>query len=201
MLGACMVMANRPGWEIITQLVALLAGAAQLAASAFAASSSALSPSTRPSPRCRTTRRCAPSTTSAPRARGGAHPDWSATTTRGWGVPSSSRRGGEHTGGHVSVLLRCFERVTVADPFDGAPLHGNPLNVVAGAPGWFVLVALLLTSGLVYGHGRWLAGRTRRIIAQSPSAGYGDRLGTDSDHLAAGQQRAAMGPGGGDSGL
>ena len=37
---------------------------------------------------------------------------------------------------HLSVLTRCFARVTVADPFDGAPIWGDPLNVVHGVQGW-----------------------------------------------------------------
>ena len=206
MLGACMVMANRPGWEIITQLVALLAGAAQLAASlAFAAvieRAAAVHEAAIAALPYDEEVRALDDERAAYAFAWRRASDWSADDHPRMGRAVLVAAAAASTlAVHVSVLLRCFERVTVADPFDGAPLHGNPLNVVAGAPGWFVLVALLLTSGLVYGHGRWLAGRTRRIIAQSPSAGYGDRLGTDSGHLAAGQQRAAMGPGGGDSGL
>ena len=54
-------------------------------------------------------------------------------------------------------LIRCFEMVTVADPYDGPPLFGNPLNVVRGLPGWCVIAGFGLSSLLLWAHRKWLS--------------------------------------------
>ena len=47
----------------------------------------------------------------------------------------------------LSVLTRCFERCSVAQPFDGPPLRGNALNIVLAPQGWLVVVAWYTCSG------------------------------------------------------
>ena len=61
--------------------------------------------------------------------------------------------------------MRCFARVTVADPFDGAPLYGNPLNVVRGMPGWLVVECFVASLLLLYLHHKWLAAKAQRTAA------------------------------------
>ena len=69
-----------------------------------------------------------------------------------------------------------FERVTVADPFNGPPLNGNPLGVVRGAPGWAVVGCFVLSYLLLHLHRGWLSRQARAAAG----GGVGRSIGIDA---------------------
>ena len=69
-------------------------------------------------------------------------------------------------GCHVSVLAKCFVVVTVADPYDGYPLYGEPLRVIYGAAGWLVIASFVVVTLGWWLHAKWLSCR----IAQTRGA-------------------------------
>ena len=168
-LGACLIMANRPGWDNVTELFTFLAGASQLAASVgFAAvieravathydAIAALPYDEEVRALDERQAEYASAWREAADWRHGGHPTLARYALASAAVMST-------IGCHLATILRCFERVTVADPFDKAPLHGNPLNVVYGAQGWIVMACFLLASLVLYLHHMWLAAQARQLM-------------------------------------
>ena len=64
----------------------------------------------------------------------------------------------------LSVVTRCFERCSVAQPFDGPPLRGNPLNIVVAPQGWLVVGAWLVACTVLAAYRTWLARRARAAV-------------------------------------
>jgi hypothetical protein len=166
-LGASLLMVKRPGWESASEFFTLLAGGSQLAASVgFAAvierASITHAAAIAALPYDEEVRALDERSAEYSRAwrevsdwRDERHPGL-ARCMLGAAAALST------VGCHLATLLRCFARVTVADPFDGAPLHGNPLNVVNGLQGWLVIECFVAASLLLYVHHKWLAGLARR---------------------------------------
>ena len=171
-LGASLSMGKRPGWETASEFVTLVAGASQLLASiGFAAvierATVTHAEAIAALPYDEEVRALDAQRTEYVRAwreaadwgREG-HPKLARCTLAAAALLSG-------VGCHLAVLLRCFERVTVADPFNGPLLQGNPLNVVHGVQGWTVIVCFAASSLLLFAHHRWLAAEARRMPAAS----------------------------------
>mgnify|MGYP006094986075 FL=1 len=166
-LGACLLMSNRPGWDAVSKLVTLIALGAQLGVSiGFAA----------------VIERAATVHADAIAAlpmddEVAALDEQLRQREEAWRLASNWRRDGYPRAAmvvavaaavvgasvcHLTVLVRCFESVTVADRFDGPPLHGSALRVVRGVPGWLVVSGFVLCALLVWGHRTWVAREARR---------------------------------------
>ena len=178
-LGATLVMANRPGWEVVSELFALLAGASQLAASiGFAAvieRAATLHADAIAALPYDEEVRALDEQRAAEASRWRATSDW-----RRAGYPRAARLTllaaavVSMLGCHLATLTRCFERVTVADPFNGAPLYGNPLKVVHGMQGWVVVVCFVGAAVVLYAHQKWLSRECTRTTAPAVTAGVAE---------------------------
>ena len=184
-LGACFVMVNRPGWQSVAENFGLFAGACQLAASIGfaavierAAATHAEAIAALPydeEVRALDAQRAefANAWRAASDWRSERHPQLARSALALAALMST-------VGCHLATLLRCFARVTVADPFDGAPLHGNPLNVVLGVQGWIVIVCFVVASLLLYFHHRWLGAQARLLSAACAPPHTPERAAPDS---------------------
>eukprot|EP00966_Prymnesium_polylepis_P158357 3660381-Prymnesium_polylepis.1 len=64
----------------------------------------------------------------------------------------------------MSMLLRCFERVTVANQWSAPPISSNPFNVVKGA-GWALIVCFAASSAILVNHrSNFLKQRTEELL-------------------------------------
>ena len=161
-LGATLIMSNRPGWDVASQLVTLIAVGAQLgvtigfaavierAATVYATQIAELPMDEEVAALDEQIRRREEAWRAASDWRRENYPPAAKAV-----IISAAVIGGMAC--HLSVLIRCFEMVTVADPYDGPPLFGNPLNVVRGLPGWCVIAGFGLSSLLLWAHRKWLS--------------------------------------------
>ena len=161
-LGAALTMINRPGWDAACKVLTLLSLGAQLGvtigfaacierASSVHASAIAKLPLD---------------------AEVAALDEYNAAFAAAWRDASDWRREGGVPwparlalvsaavsivlACHLTVMLRCFARVTVADPFDAPPINGNPLNVVWGTQGVVVLCCFGYSLAVLFAYRRWL---------------------------------------------
>ena len=175
-LGAALSMGDRPGWDGITKLLALVSLAAQLGVTVGFGAVIA---------RASTVHAAAIAELPLDKevAALDAHRQMMATA---WRTASDWRQPGHVpmlvrvllatgaaaiiVGCHLTVCTRPFARVTVADRFDRPPINGHPLNVVLGVPGAMVLVDFAFASLVLVGYRIWLARRAAQLVKFRPAA-------------------------------
>ena len=163
-LGACLFMTNRPGWDGVSRLMAIIAAGTQLgvtigtlavierATSVHAKAIAALPIDEEVAALADAQAARAHAWRAASDWRRPGYPRvWIATAATAAIVGSIAC--------HLTIFVRCFVSVTVADDFDDAPLNYNMLAVVNGAAGVIVVVAFVISSVLLYIHNRWLEGQ------------------------------------------
>ena len=67
-------------------------------------------------------------------------------------------------GFHLSLAVRCFERVAVSDQYANPPISSNPLNVVRN-PGWALLLCFFGATVVILNHRSWLTKRSKELVA------------------------------------
>jgi len=174
-LGACLTMTNRPGWDVAGNIVTLIAVGTQLFSSlGFAAviERAAATHATEIALLPLDDEVAALDAASAAHARAYRKAaDWRRVgypTT--WLALLATAALISSVACHLAVLVRCFEPVTLADQFDGPPLHGDALKVVRGTPGWFVVSAFVLGSILLYVHSRSVSSYARTLLTPNDAS-------------------------------
>jgi len=89
---------------------------------------------------------------------------------------------------HMSIGFRCFERVSVADRYHDPPISSNPFNVIR-PPGWALLILFLLATACILIHRSWLTKRTNELVA---SGEYADAREGDEEKRTAPLPAAAI---------
>eukprot|EP00308_Calcidiscus_leptoporus_P008272 CAMPEP_0119361180 /NCGR_PEP_ID=MMETSP1334-20130426/8554_1 /TAXON_ID=127549 /ORGANISM="Calcidiscus leptoporus, Strain RCC1130" /LENGTH=849 /DNA_ID=CAMNT_0007376127 /DNA_START=40 /DNA_END=2589 /DNA_ORIENTATION=- len=170
-LGGCLTMANKPRWDAVASLMTILVAGSQMGASVgFAAVIE------------RAANVHAHEIAALPLdSEVAALDDAREAYTRAWRAASDWHRaaypmtlqvlvvaaaGTMVFSCHLVVLLRCFERVAVSDPFYGPPIHGNPLRVIHEAQGWVVIACFVAGAVLLLASSMWLGKRTRVLLQE-----------------------------------
>ena len=65
---------------------------------------------------------------------------------------------------HLSIAVRCFERVKVSNRYSEPPISSNPLNVVTNY-GWVLMAFFAITIMIIMNHRSWLTARSKALVA------------------------------------